>query len=146
AERGCVVGLVRSFARARLASQVIRRLRRSGVGDARYDARAFAVRFTTDSYDLPTVLPLDVLFAERVRGRRARRHQVERFVAGSGRAPGLPGAWAQGGPVLRPGVRGAVPATGISTPLRRPALPFLTEYVVVDRPDTMTYVAAEQVT
>ena len=40
------MGLLRRFARARLASQVIRRLRRSGVTDARYDARAFTVRFT----------------------------------------------------------------------------------------------------
>lgn len=140
------MGLVRRIARARLAAQVIRRLRRAGVGDARYDARAFAVRFTTDADDLPTVLELDVLFAERVRGRRRRRAQVDRFVAGSVRAPGLPASWSQVRPLLRPVLRGAVPATGISSPLCRPALPFLTEYVVVDQPDTMTYVAAEQLT
>jgi hypothetical protein len=140
------VGLVRRIARARLASQVIRRLRRAGVGDARYDARAFAVRFTTDSDDLPIVLPLEALFAGRVRGRRGRRAQLEKFVAGSVRAPGLPGSWPQVRPLLRPVLRGAVPATGISTPLCRPALPFLTEYVVIDQPDTMTYVAADQVT
>ncbi len=138
------MGLVRRIARARLASQVIRQLRRAGVGDARYDARAFAVRFTTDSDDLPTVLPLDGLLAGRVRGRRERRAQLERFVAGSV-GSGLPEAWSQVRHLVRPVLRGAVPAIGISTPLRRPALPFLTEYVVVDQPDTMTYVAADQV-
>ncbi len=139
------MGLVRRIARARLASQVIRRLRRAGVGDARYDARAFAVRFTPESDDLPTVLPLDGLFAERVKGRRERRAQLQRFVAGSV-GPGLPQSWSQVRPLVRPVLRGAVPATGISTPLCRPALPFLTEYVVIDQPDTMTYVAADQVT
>ena len=46
------MGLLRRFARARLASQVIRRLRRSGVTDARYDARAFTVRFTLAGPDI----------------------------------------------------------------------------------------------
>jgi hypothetical protein len=138
------VGLVRRITRARLASQVIRRLRRAGVGDARYDARTFAVRFTLACADAPVVLPLDGLLAERVHGRRARRAQLDRFVAGSTGTPGLPRSWTRVRPLLRPVLRGAVPITGISTPLRRPALPFLTEYVVVDQPDTMTYVAADQ--
>src|SRR5689334_8525708 len=42
--------------------------------------------------------------------------------------------------MLRSVVRGGTP----SAPLRRPVLPFLSEFVVVDQPDTMTYVAPEQ--
>jgi hypothetical protein len=140
--------LVRRVARARLGSQVIRRLRQAGVGDARYDATAFTVRFTADGDDVPTVLPLDGLLARRSGSRRERRAQVDSFVSGFLRTPGLPGTWAEVRPLLRPVLRGATPAptAEVSTPLCRPALPYLAEYVVVDQPDTMTYVAGDQLT
>jgi hypothetical protein len=136
------VGLWRSFARARLASQVIRRLRRSGATEVRYRARDFAVRFSHRGE--PAVMPLDALLATRAGRRRDRRAAVDRFVAGFLVRPGLPRRWADVRPLLRPVLRGAVPMKDISAPLRRPALPFLSEYVVVDQPDTMTYVAADQ--
>lgn len=128
------MGLLRSWSRARLASRVIRRLRRSGVADARYDARAFAVRFTPPAADTPVVAPLQGL----------RREQVAPFVAGFLESPGLPRDWSQVRPMLRPVLRGGIPASGISAALRRPAWPFLSEFVVVDQPDAMTYVSAEQ--
>jgi hypothetical protein len=141
------VALFRRFARARLASQVIRRLRRAGVAGARYDARAFAVRFTRSGDDVPTVMELGGLLADRSGGRRERRARTQRFVAGFLRSPGMPADWATARPLIRPVLRGttAMPA-GVSAPLRRPALPFLAEYVVVDQPDTMTYVSADQLT
>jgi hypothetical protein len=138
------VGLLRRVARARLASQVIRRLRRAGVGDARYHAATFSIRFTPDGETVPTVLELDGLLADRSGGRRERRARVDRFVAGFLRTPGVPADWADVRPLLRPVLRGRT-LTGVGTPIRRPALPFLAEFVVVDQPDTMTYVAAEQV-
>ncbi|HEU4349218.1 MAG TPA: hypothetical protein VFR35_15690 [Actinoplanes sp.] len=139
------MGLLRRIARARLAGHVIRRLRRAGVAEARYDARAFAVRFVQEVGDPPaTVIPLDALMAHRARNRKDHRAEVDRFVAGFLREPGLPGRWADVRPLLRPVLRGAVPMKDISTPLRRPALPFLSEFVVVDQPDTMTYVAVDQ--
>jgi len=139
------VGLLRRFARARLASQVIRRLRRSGVTDARYDARAFTVRFTlVGDAGTPVVMQLDALLAGRAGSRRQRRAQVDRFVAGVLRRSGLPDEWADVRPLLRPVLRGAVPMPDITTPLRRPAMPFLSEFVVVDQPDTMTYVGSGQ--
>jgi hypothetical protein len=139
------VGLLCRVARARLASHVIRRLRRAGVRDVRYDSGTFTVRFTGDGGDTPTVLELGPLLADRSGGRRERRARRDNFVAGFLRTPGLPEAWDQACPLLRPVLRGGTPlATGISTPLRRAALPFLAEFVVIDRPDTMTYVSADQ--
>jgi hypothetical protein len=135
------VGLLRRIARARLASQVIRRLRRSGVTDAKYHTRTFTVRFTPRDGSVPTVLPLDTLVIDR---KQRRRRQIEKFVAGYLETGGLPRDWQQARPMLRPVLRGGVPMTGIGAPLRRPALPFLHEFVVVDQPDTMTYVAADQ--
>jgi len=131
------VGLLERIARARLGGQVIRRLRRAGFTDARYDTRGFRVRFTADGDETPTILELAPLLA--MRGRR-RRGQVDRFVAGLVRAPGLPRDWAEVRPLLRPVLRGGTPGS----PLRRPVLPFLYEYVVVDQPETMTYVGPDQ--
>ena len=131
------VGLLERIARARLGGQVIRRLRRAGFTDARYETRGFRVRFTADGDETPTILELAPLLA--MRGRR-RRGQVDRFVAGLVAAPGLPRDWAEVRPLLRPVLRGGTPGS----PLRRPVLPFLYEYVVVDQPETMTYVGPDQ--
>src|SRR4051794_35770560 len=86
---------------------------------------------------MPTILELGPLLA--TRGRR-RREQVGRYVAGLLLAPGLPREWAEVRPLLRPVLRGGTPGS----PLRRPVLPFLSEFVVVDLPETMSYVAPEQ--
>ncbi|MEV4707080.1 hypothetical protein [Actinoplanes sp. NPDC049316] len=126
------MGLFRSVARARLASQVIRRLRRAGVPDARYHRSTFSVHATRPGDGEPSVLRLD----------EVRRGRVAEFVAGFLRAPGLPATWAEARPLLRPVLRGAVPPADVGTPLSRPAFPFLAEFVVVDQPDTMTYVNA----
>jgi hypothetical protein len=131
------VGLLRRVARARLAGQVIRRLRRAGYADAGYDARGFRVRFTAAGDDTPTILELAPLLA--TRGGR-RRDRVDRFVAGLVSVPRVPRAWADARPCLRPVLRGCTPGTS----LRRPVLPFLFEFVVIDQPDTMTYVGPEQ--
>jgi hypothetical protein len=141
------VALLPRIARARLGSQVVRRLRRAGMTGVRYDARAFAVRFTREGDDAPTVMELGELLADRSGSRRERRARTQRFVAGFLRTPGMPADWATARPLMRPLLRGttAMPAE-VSAPLRRPALPFLAEYVVVDQPDTMTYVSAEQLT
>jgi hypothetical protein len=214
AGRGIAVGLMRGVARARIANQVIRRLRRAGVRDARYDAATFTVRFlpkragdrespqdaenphaveaSRDQTNVPhqrhervpedqvkqarqadqtgraeqprdpvkqaqagpaeqaepvvpTVLELAGLLADRSGSRRERRRRVDRFVAGFLRTPGLPDDWDHACPLLRPVLRGGTPlAADITAPLRRPALPYLAEFVVVDQPETMTYVSADQ--
>lgn len=139
------MGLWRSVARARLASQVLRRLRRGGVRGARYDSRSFSISFVPDGHDVPTVLELTGLLADRSGRRRDRRLRRNQFVDGFLRSPGIPEAWDEACPTLRPVLRGVTTiAAGAHPPLRRPALPFLAEFVVADRPDTMTYVSAEQ--
>jgi hypothetical protein len=131
------VGLLRRFARGRLAGQVIRRLRRAGLAEIRYDARLFQVRFTAAVDEMPTIIELAPLFATPGKSRKA---QVDRYVAGLLLAPGLPQSWPEVKPLLRPVLRGGTPGE----PLRRPVLPFLAEFVVVDQPETMTYVAPAQ--
>jgi hypothetical protein len=142
------------IARARLASQVIRRLRRAGATTVRYHAATFSVTFTVGKEDadgeavggensVPSVVQLDGLLANRSGGCRRRRARVDRFVAGILRTPGLPTAWPEVGPLLRPVLRGVTPA-GVGAPIRRPVLPFLAEFVVLDQPDSMTYVDADQ--
>jgi hypothetical protein len=139
------VALLRRIARARLASQVIRRLRRAGMTDVRYDPRTFSVRFTAAGDDVPTIMELDGLVAEPRVGRRKRRARLDRFVAGFLRTTAVPADWTTACRLLRPVLRGATPLPAdIATPLRRPAMPYLSEYVVVDQPDTMTYVSADQ--
>ena len=125
----------RRFARARLASRVIRWLRRAGVTDARYHSKPFEIRFTAPGDDEPTILQLEPLL-----GRRLRRGELDAFVAGLLRTPGLPVDWQEAAPMLRPVLRSVAPGA----PLRRPAWPFLSEFVVVDLPDTMTYVTPAQ--
>jgi hypothetical protein len=184
-----------------MASQVIRRLRRGGVRDARYDAATCTVRFIqrpapdeaqhpdqdkaqhpdqnkarhpdqnkaqhpdqnkaqhpdqnkgqrpskeepTD--DVPTVIELAGLLTDRSGTRRDRRARLDRFVAGFLRTQGVPADWDQARPLLRPVLRGStLIAPDVSTPLRRPAWPYLAEFVVVDQPETMTYVSADQLT
>ena len=145
-QRGPVnVSLVRRFARARLAGQVIRRLRRAGVAEAGYDAATFSVRFRPVGHDGAAIMSLEILLGELTGPRRERRARVDAFVDGFIRLPDVPGTWEQACPRLRPVLRGAAPMSGegLPAPLRRPALPYLTEFVVVDQPDTMTFVAPD---
>jgi hypothetical protein len=103
----------------------------------RYDSHGFQVRFTADGDDVPTILELTPLLANR--GRR-RREQIGQFVASLRSGAGVPRTWAQARPLLRPVLRGGTPGSS----LRRPVLPFLSEFVVLDQPDTMTYVGPDQ--
>ncbi|GAA4598939.1 hypothetical protein BJY16_002901 [Actinoplanes octamycinicus] len=127
------MGFLRRLVRARLAARVIRRLRRAGVPGARYHRDAFEVRCTLPGDDEPTILPLAPLLG---RGRR----QLDDYLAGVVRTGKVPAAWADAAPRLRPVLRGGAPGAA----LRRPALPHLSEFVVVDHPETITYVTPAQ--
>ncbi|MEV0898356.1 hypothetical protein [Actinoplanes sp. NPDC049802] len=123
------MGLLRRIARARLAAKVIRRLRRAGIRDARYHAASFEVRFTAPDDTEPTILRLAPLLSD--------RGHLDTLIAG---LQPIPAVWKDAAPLLRPVLRGFAPGA----PLRRPVLPFLSEFVVVDQPDTMTYVTPAQ--
>ncbi|GIF16121.1 hypothetical protein [Actinoplanes teichomyceticus] len=127
------MGLFRRVARARLAGRVVRRLRQAGIPDARYHAAGFEVRFTLPGDAEPTILPLTPLL-----GRD--RRELGEFLAGLVRTGKVPDDWATAAPMLRPVLRGGAPGA----PLQRPALPFLSEFVVVDLPDTIAYVTPAQ--
>ncbi|GIF07493.1 hypothetical protein [Actinoplanes siamensis] len=127
------MGLFRRVARARLAGRVIRRLRHAGVPDARYHPAGFEIRCTLPGDGEPTILPLTPLL-----GRS--RSELGEYLAGVLRTGNLPQDWAQAAPLLRPVLRGGAPGA----PLRRAAMPFLSEFVVVDHPDTITYVTPAQ--
>ncbi|MGK5685014.1 hypothetical protein [Actinoplanes sp. URMC 104] len=129
------MGLLRRYARARLASQLMRRLRKAGYADVRYDARAFQVRFRTGAQKDPMILDLAPLSLRR----RGRRGRLKAYVSGLAPNP-VPASWQKARPLLRPVLRGATPGN----PLRRPAMPYLYEYVVVDHPEAMTYVSDDQ--
>lgn len=123
------MGLLQRIAHARLAGRMLRRLRRAGMTDARYLSRPFEVRFTAPGDSEPTILPL----APFLSGRRSPDELIAELLR-------VPVAWREAAPMLRPVLRGAAPGA----PLSRPALPFLSEFAVVDQPDTMTYVTAAQ--
>ncbi|WIM97678.1 hypothetical protein ACTOB_001226 [Actinoplanes oblitus] len=127
------MGLLRRLVRARLAARVIRRLRRAGVPGARYHRAGFEVRCTLPGDTEPTILPLTPLLG------RARR-ELDDYLAGVLRTGDVPEAWADAAPRLRPVLRGGAPGAA----LRRPALPELSEFVVVDHPETITYVTPAQ--
>ena len=139
------MGVLRRLARARLAGQVIRRLRRAGVTGARYDATDFAVTYHPLGQDDAAVIRLDNLLGELTGTRRERHHRIARFVDGFLRLPELPVSFDEACPLLRPVLRGATPMAdeGPRPPIRRAAAPYLSELVVLDQPDTMTYVAAD---
>ncbi|SNY35452.1 hypothetical protein [Paractinoplanes atraurantiacus] len=126
------MGLLRRLARARLAARVMRRLRRAGVTGARYDAHTFQLHWTPPGDDVPTIVEL-AHFTSR------KKKDIDHHLAGLLPAV-LPPAWSDVRPLLRPVLRGVTPGD----PLRRPVLPFLYEHVVVDHPETMIYVTADQ--
>ncbi len=125
--------LFRRAARARLAHRVIRRLRRAGIPGARYSASGFEVWFNVPGDVETSIVPLAPLL-----GRR--RRELDEYLAGVLRTRNLPADWADAAPMLRPVLRGTAPGA----PLHRPAMPFLSEFVVVDHPDTITYVTPAQ--
>ncbi|MEV6346617.1 hypothetical protein [Actinoplanes sp. NPDC051851] len=124
---------MRRVARARLAGQVIRRLRRSGIRDARYHAATFEIRFTAPGDTEPTILQLAPMLG------RPRRERLT-HIAALLHTPGLPPDWSGAAPRLRPVLRRAAPGA----PLHRPAFPHLSEFVVVDQPEFLTYVTTTQ--
>ena len=124
--------------------------RAPGVAEVRYDRDDFALLVFRVGERRPVQVFLDNAYGE-CRGLPAgqRRDHIARLVrimltpdqddrTWEGCKPRLR-------PVLRPASFGQVGVTGMVPPISRAAWPFLRELVVVDRPESMAYVAPEQV-
>jgi hypothetical protein len=127
-----------------LAAEVRAALRAVGIDGARYDRAAFAIRVGFAD-GLAARIYLRTLYAECVRDPASRAERIRRFVATFTERAGVPPTWAEAKPLLRPVLRRCMfaqdgPGGAGSAPLRRPALPFLDEMVVVDQPTSMAYV------
>ena len=123
--------------------------RAPGVTGVRYDKADFALAVFRSGHRQPVQVFLDNVYGE-CQGLTAaqRRQQIARLVRIM-LTPDQDGGWEASRerlrPVLRPVSFGQVGVTGMVPPISRAALPYLRELVVVDRPESMAYVAPEQV-
>ncbi|GAA2059200.1 hypothetical protein GCM10009839_81750 [Catenulispora yoronensis] len=108
-----------------------------------YDAENFRVLvFRTPADDSPGVITLDMVFQEtRNASAAARRAAVGRLVEVAALPP-TPDTWELARPLLRPVLRPPVHDPEIDV-VRRPALRYLAEMLVLDSPSAMKYVAPQ---
>ena len=123
----------RSTSRDRFAADVLSELRRVGVRHADYRARQFAI-VCDAGQDMFSWLFLARPFVEYERNPADRKRLVREFVASSLAPADGPETLEEARPRLRVALRGAT--YGGADLLRRPALPFLDEVVLVDHPRT----------
>jgi hypothetical protein len=143
------MGMLDRFRRTpqdRFAHEVLRTVRSTGVAEAWYDRENFQIGFRRDK-DASNVgwIYLNNVYRESEGGNRAERDlRIARLVEMTINADDQPDGWddVRGSlrPVLRPATFGLTRPAGATTPMSRPALPFLREFVVVDRPTSMAYV------
>jgi hypothetical protein len=111
------------------------------------DEQEFAVRFVVHGSREAAWLFLRNTFAELgtapVEARRARIEQM--ITASTAAEPDWPEVLPLLRPVLRGDALGLLPPFDGRTRLRRPALPYLSEFVVVDQPTSMAYLTADRV-
>jgi hypothetical protein len=129
----------------RFAGEVLAALRAAGISDANYDRGGFSIEYRRRPGAESAWLYLHNLYAECQREPRTRAERIRRFVTTFTRLPDVPESWEKARDRLRPVMRSATFARGGEAarpaPLRRPALPFLDEMVVVDQPTSMAYVS-----
>jgi hypothetical protein len=134
--------------RDRFARQVLATARSAGIAQAWYDREQFAVgyRRVAGTGDPDGWIYLGNVFHEcQGAGRAERARRIAQLVENVVHHQAMPDTWAAARADLRPVLRAGTfarsgPAGG---PLRRPALPYLDELVVIDRPTTMGYVSRE---
>jgi uncharacterized protein YtpQ (UPF0354 family) len=131
--------------RDRFAAEALRIARRTpGLAKARYDRDRFAVELPNPDGRHPTWLYLSNVYAE-TDGATAseRRERIERLIRIMA-APKTDETWesvrSKLRPVLRPVTFGQVGIAGMVPPISRAAMPHLRELIVVDQPDSMSYV------
>jgi hypothetical protein len=131
--------------RDRFAAEALRLARRApDVVSARYERESFAIVLQRRGQTSPAWLNLSNVYGECAGAPKAeRRRRVERLlrILTNERADR---SWESVRPKLRPVLRpatfGQVGVTGMVPPISRAALPHLREFVVVDEPESMSYV------
>lgn len=129
----------------RFAAEALRLARRiQDVTSARYERDSFAIVLQRRGETSPAWMNLSNVYGECAGAPRAeRRQRLERLlrILTNERADR---SWASARPKLRPVLRpatfGQVGVTGMVPPISRAALPHLREFVVVDEPESMSYV------
>ncbi|GAA4258673.1 hypothetical protein [Dactylosporangium darangshiense] len=134
----------------RFARRVLTAMRDAGVAQARYLPEQFAIEVRRDSKaESPAIAYLGNLYRECARAARGeRRARIATFLSAMIYNPGTPQSWEEVAPLLRPLLRTVTFGGGVereqARPLRRPAWPYLAEFVVVDQPTSMAYVTPKQ--
>ncbi|MFC7483808.1 hypothetical protein ACFQX7_32550 [Luedemannella flava] len=141
---------VGNHARERFARHVLTAAQESGLAQVWYDAAQFAIAYQRVAGERPAWLDLERPFLDfgDTTG-AARQRRVLQLVVSMVNAPAPPEGWREVGARLRPVVQSAsialtAPVDG-PTMLTRPALPYLSQYVVIDMPSGPLYVTREQV-
>ena len=130
----------------RFAKRVLAAVKEAESGiEAWYDADEFAVHYRARGDESPATAYLHNLYAEvGEAGRSEQRERIEHFIQALVFAPELPSEWQAVAPllrpVLRPGTFGLGVGRGLVLQARSAGVPFLAEYVVIDRPASMAYV------
>ncbi len=129
--------------RDRYAQLVIAKLKELGTTEAWYVPEEFQVGYFNDTGDI--ALNLAPTYQEFRGGDAAERETIlNRLIGAATDLGGVPESWEEAAPLLLPVIRPASYSLEME-PLSRPALPYLREFVVVDRPTTMAYVGPRQV-
>jgi hypothetical protein len=116
-----------------------------GVSEASFDPEAFAIRYRRADGGDSGWLYLHNTYRETAGlGRREQAERIRRLVAAVVEPVNTELDWPEIRPLLRPVLRGVSfgqgAPQGAKSLLSRPALPYLVELVVVDRPTSMAYV------
>ncbi len=134
----------------RFAKRVLATVRSAGIAEAWYDRDTFTISYRRAPGAQPdgTIYLHNVYQECQAAGREEQDRRIAALVSSVVHAPAMPDAWASARPLLRPVLRAASFAAGLPpgahVPLRRPALPFLNELVVIDTPTSMAYVTTQQ--
>lgn len=134
----------------RFARRVLAQLRDASPLEAWYDADEFAIHVRHDAApESPVTHHLHDLYAETGDGdRTAQQDRVAAFVALAITPPQVPSEWDRVAPllrpVLRPGTFGLGMGRGLVLQSRPAGVPFLSEYVRIEGPESMTYVTTHR--
>jgi hypothetical protein len=127
---------------------VLAAIRAAGVADAQFQRDQFTIAVRRDSpAEKPTHVYLGNLYSEcDGAGPEERDERIAAFVAAVVDVSATPGTWDEAAPLLRPLMRTVTHHLAVADKIeqvRRPAWPFVAEFVVVDLPTKMAFVTTK---